>query len=101
MRTKDMRRSVVALAALAMAGACTAQGIEVHGGQRQPVRIDGTAAPSGAPKQDDGDKADGADNSDSSDSSDSDKVAGDSDGKRGREQAPPPVSYTHFRAHGQ
>lgn len=85
MRTKDMRRSVVALAALAMAGACTAQGIEVHGGQRQPVRIDGTAVPSGAPKQDDGDKADGADSSDSSD-----KVAGDSDGKGGREQAPPP-----------
>ncbi|WNZ09073.1 L,D-transpeptidase family protein [Streptomyces sp. 11x1] len=55
MRTKDMRRSVAAIAALAMAGACTAQGIEVHGGQRQPVRVDGSATPNGTPKQDEGD----------------------------------------------
>ncbi|MFE7837848.1 L,D-transpeptidase family protein [Streptomyces sp. NPDC057474] len=83
MRTKDMRRSVAALAALAMAGACTAQGIEVHGDQRQPVRIDVTATPSatpsGAPKQGDGDKADGGD---------SGKADGDSDGKGEREKAP-------------
>ncbi|WP_193241713.1 L,D-transpeptidase family protein [Streptomyces phaeolivaceus] len=71
MRTKDMRRSVAALAALAMAGACTAQGIEVHGGQRQPVRVDTTGTPgatpsptpsdvpSGIPKQDGGDGGDG------------------------------------------
>ncbi|MER6154946.1 L,D-transpeptidase family protein [Streptomyces sp. NPDC001868] len=70
MRTKDMRRSVAALAALTMAGACTAQGIEVHGGQRQPVRVDVTGTPSGTasapasggPKQDDGD-SDGSDGS--------------------------------------
>ncbi|MFF7389603.1 L,D-transpeptidase family protein [Streptomyces scabiei] len=54
MRTKDMRRSVAAIAALAMAGACTAQGIEVHGDQRRPVRVDGSATPNGTPKQDAG-----------------------------------------------
>ncbi|MDX3646018.1 murein L,D-transpeptidase, partial [Streptomyces sp. MB09-02B] len=61
MRTNDMRRSVAAIAALAMAGACTAQGVDVHGGQRQPVRIDGTATPNGSPKQDDGDRTGGGD----------------------------------------
>ncbi|QFR02939.1 murein L,D-transpeptidase [Streptomyces phaeolivaceus] len=62
---------MAALAALAMAGACTAQGIEVHGGQRQPVRVDTTGTPgatpsptpsdvpSGIPKQDGGDGGDG------------------------------------------
>jgi peptidoglycan hydrolase-like protein with peptidoglycan-binding domain len=55
MRTKDMRRSVAAIAALAMAGACTAQGIEVRGDQRRPVRVDGSATPNGTPKQDEGD----------------------------------------------
>ncbi|WP_200301923.1 L,D-transpeptidase family protein [Streptomyces adelaidensis] len=53
MRTKDMRRSVAALAALVVAGACTVEGADVHGGRRQPVRIDVTAMPSGEPKQDD------------------------------------------------
>ncbi|WP_215448672.1 L,D-transpeptidase family protein [Streptomyces sp. ATCC 21386] len=61
MRTKDMRRSVAAIAALAMAGACTAQGIEVHGDQRRPVRVDGSATPNGTPKQDAGDGAGGGD----------------------------------------
>lgn len=61
MRTKDMRRSVAALAALAMAGACTAQGIEVHDGQRRPVRVDGSATPNGTPKQDEGDGVGGED----------------------------------------
>ncbi|WP_371577444.1 L,D-transpeptidase family protein [Streptomyces sp. NBC_01314] len=84
MRTKDMRRSVAALAALAMAGACTAQGIEVHGGQRQPVRIDGTATPSGTPKQEAGGQAAAGG------SGDNDKADGDSDDKGDREQTPPP-----------
>ncbi|MBE4737195.1 MULTISPECIES: L,D-transpeptidase family protein [Streptomyces] len=77
MRIKDMRRSVAAIAALAMAGACTAQGIEVHGGQRQPVRIDGSSTPDGTPKQDDG--VDGGD-----------RAAGgnDGDGKGAPERAP-------------
>ncbi|WP_217185414.1 L,D-transpeptidase family protein [Streptomyces sp. AC495_CC817] len=61
MRTKDMRRSVAAIAALAMAGACTAQGIEVHGDQRRPVRVDGSATPNGTPKQDAGDGVGGGD----------------------------------------
>ncbi len=79
MRIKDMRRSVAAIAALAMAGACTAQGIEVHGGQRQPVRIDGSSTPDGTPKQDDGDGVDGGD-----------RAAGgnDGDGKGAPERAP-------------
>ncbi|MEV6383604.1 L,D-transpeptidase family protein [Streptomyces sp. NPDC051773] len=72
MRIKDMRRSVAAIAALAMAGACTAQGIEVHGGQRQPVRIDGSSTPDGTPKQDDG--GDGGD-----------RAAGGNDGDGGNE----------------
>ncbi|MDX2784592.1 murein L,D-transpeptidase, partial [Streptomyces caniscabiei] len=74
MRIKDMRRSVAAIAALAMAGACTAQGIEVHGGQRQPVRIDGSSTPDGTPKQDDGDGVDGGD-----------RAAGGNDGDGGNE----------------
>ncbi|WP_405895310.1 L,D-transpeptidase family protein [Streptomyces sp. NBC_00104] len=83
MRTKDMRRSVAALAALALTGACTAQGIEVHGDQRQPVRIDVTATPSGAPKQDgSGKAADG----------DGDKADGDGDDKGQREKAPTTAS---------
>ncbi|MBD9701880.1 murein L,D-transpeptidase [Streptomyces sp. ID01-12c] len=61
MRIKDMRRSVAAIAALAMAGACTAQGIEVHGGRRQPVRVDGSSTPDGTPKQDDSDSVAGGD----------------------------------------
>ncbi|MEE1759008.1 L,D-transpeptidase family protein [Streptomyces sp. SP18BB07] len=79
MRIKDMRRSVAAFAALAMAGACTAQGIEVHGGQRQPVRVDGSVPPDGTPKQDDGDGGDGGD-----------EAAGGSgnDGKGAPEKAP-------------
>ncbi|WP_216591442.1 L,D-transpeptidase family protein [Streptomyces brasiliscabiei] len=68
MRTKDMRRSVAAIAALVMAGACTAQGIEVHGGQNRPVRVDTTGTPSttpsGVPRQDDGDSAGAGDGSD-------------------------------------
>ncbi|MDT0570373.1 L,D-transpeptidase family protein [Streptomyces sp. DSM 3412] len=79
MRIKDMRRSVAAIAALAMAGACTAQGIEVHGGQRQPVRVDRSPTPDGTPKQDDGDRRDGGD-----------EAAGGSasDGKGAPEKAP-------------
>jgi peptidoglycan hydrolase-like protein with peptidoglycan-binding domain len=77
MRTKDMRRSMAALAALALAGACTAQGIEVHGDQRGPVRVDVTGTPSGAPRQDAGGRAD-------------ENTGGDGDGKGRREQTPPP-----------
>jgi hypothetical protein len=60
MRTKDMRRSVAALAALVVAGGCTAQVVDMKSGQGQPVRIE-TAAPPGHsdPRQDDGDKAAG------------------------------------------
>ncbi|MGW0840404.1 L,D-transpeptidase family protein [Streptomyces sp. NPDC002787] len=82
-----MRRSVAALAALVVAGACTAQGVEVHGGQRQPVRIDVTATPSGDPKQDDdGDKADDGE-AGGADEDSGDRGDGDGDGKRGREKS--------------
>lgn len=54
MRTKDMRRSVAALAAIVVVGGCTGQVVDVNTGQRQPVRIDLSATPSGAPKQDGG-----------------------------------------------
>src|SRR5688572_26110897 len=73
-----MRRSVAALAALVVAGACTAQGVQVHGGQRQPVRVDVTTTPSGDPKQGDGDRTGGGD-------SDGDKVG---DGKGDPEKSP-------------
>ncbi|UUU24539.1 L,D-transpeptidase family protein [Streptomyces sp. DSM 40750] len=78
MRTKDMRRSVAALAALVVAGACTAQGIEVHGGQRPPVRVDVTATPSGEPRQDDSGRVDGGGGT----------ADGGSDGKGDRERPP-------------
>ncbi|MFD9117216.1 L,D-transpeptidase family protein [Streptomyces bottropensis] len=90
MRTRDMRRSMAALAALALAGACTAQGIEVHGDQRGPVRVDVTGTPSGAPKQDTGDRdGGGAGARTGADDADSDDDA-DGDGKGRHEQTPPP-----------
>ncbi|MDX2931839.1 L,D-transpeptidase family protein [Streptomyces ipomoeae] len=55
MRTKDMRRSVAALAALVVVGGCTGQVVDVHSGRRQPVRVDVTATPGATPKQDGGD----------------------------------------------
>ncbi|MFF6782096.1 L,D-transpeptidase family protein [Streptomyces sp. NPDC012510] len=88
MRTKDMRRSVAALAALVVAGACTAQGVQVHGGQRQPVRVDVTATPSADPKQDDRARADSNDSGDSGDS-DGDEVG--RDGKGAPEKSPTTV----------
>ncbi|MEH0625618.1 L,D-transpeptidase family protein [Streptomyces stelliscabiei] len=84
MRTRDMRRSMAALAALALAGACTAQGIEVHGDQRGPVRVDVTGTPSGAPKQDTGDRDGGAGAGARTDDDDA-----DGDGKGRHEQTPP------------
>ncbi|EMF54729.1 L,D-transpeptidase family protein [Streptomyces sp. SID5476] len=81
---------MAALAALALAGACTAQGIEVHGDQRGPVRVDVTGTPSGAPKQDTGDRdGGGAGARTGADDADSDDDA-DGDGKGRHEQTPPP-----------
>lgn len=75
---------MAALAALALAGACTAQGIEVHGDQRGPVRVDVTGTPSGAPKQDTGDRDGGAGAGARTDDDDA-----DGDGKGRHEQTPP------------
>ncbi|MFE7762719.1 L,D-transpeptidase family protein [Streptomyces sp. NPDC057438] len=85
MRTKDMRRSMAALAALTLAGACTATGIEVHGDQRGPVHVDVTDTPSGTPKE--GGDAIGGERS--GEDADGDR-GGDSDGKGRRGQTPPP-----------
>ncbi|SOD73720.1 Putative peptidoglycan binding domain-containing protein [Streptomyces sp. 1222.2] len=79
---------MAALAALALAGACTAQGIEVHGDQRGPVRVDVTGTPSGAPKQDTGDR-DGGAGADAGARTDDDDADGDGDGKGRHEQTPP------------
>lgn len=87
---------MAALAALALAGACTATGIEVHGDQRGPVRVDVTGTPSGTPKQGTGETAaagggtvdgDGGGDRDGDGYGDGD---GDTDDKGGRGQTPPP-----------
>lgn len=83
---------MAALAALALAGACTATGIEVHGDQRGPVRVDVTGTPSGTPKQDAGGAAAGGTADGTTDgTTGGDRGGGsDSDGKGGRGQTPPP-----------
>ncbi|MFF5361300.1 L,D-transpeptidase family protein [Streptomyces scabiei] len=86
MRTKDMRRSMAALAALALAGACTATGIEVHGDQRGPVRVDVTGTPSGTPKQGTGERATAGGGAADGDGGGD----GGTDDKGGRGQTPPP-----------
>ncbi|UUU31342.1 L,D-transpeptidase family protein [Streptomyces sp. CA-210063] len=97
MRTKDMRRSAAALAALVLAGGCTAEVVDVRGGQRQPVRIDVTATPSGEPGQDDSGTVEGGTADGGGDKADG-EGKGDGDGKGDREQspttAPPSVSPT-------
>ncbi|MDX3052481.1 murein L,D-transpeptidase, partial [Streptomyces scabiei] len=90
MRTKDMRRSMAALAALALAGACTATGIEVHGDQRGPVRVDVTGTPSGTPRQGSGETATAGGGTVDGDGGGDRDADGGTDDKGGRGQTPPP-----------